>query len=84
MTSWDLRYAATDCPDGTGAVVLSGDRVEAAGTRARHPAGFWCTTAAGGCGGVLDLYLGKVRVPHFQHRRDAGSCALGSRSVDPS
>ncbi|WP_309133472.1 competence protein CoiA family protein [Cellulomonas sp.] len=83
MASNDLRHAVTDGPTGTAGVVAPPAHDAAARLRAEHRM-FWCTTQAGGCGGVLDLHVGKVRIPHFQHRRDASACALTTRDAGPS
>lgn len=83
MATSDLRHAVTDGPTGTADVVAPPAHDAAARLRAAHRT-FWCTTQAGGCGGVLDLHVGEVRIPHFQHRRDASACALTTRDAGPS
>ncbi|GCE77578.1 competence protein CoiA family protein [Cellulomonas biazotea] len=83
MASNDLRHAVTDGPTGTASVVAPPDHDAAARLKSAHRT-FWCTTQASGCGGILDLHVGTVRIPHFQHRRDASACALTTRDAGPA
>ncbi|MFS0703242.1 competence protein CoiA family protein [Cellulomonas sp. 179-A 9B4 NHS] len=73
----------TDSPTGTATVVAPPSHDAAARLKAAHRT-FWCTTQAGGCGGVLILYVGTVRVPHFQHLPGASPCVLSSRDAAPA
>lgn len=83
MASSDLRHAVTDGPTGTANVFAPPGHDAAARLKSAHRT-FWCTTQAGGCGGILDLHVGTVRIPHFQHRRDASACALTTRDAGPA
>jgi hypothetical protein len=68
-----LRWAVTDGPSGTTALLLPEDR---AGARrvAEHAGGaFWCSREAGGCGGRLAVDAGTG--PRFRHPAGA-RCAL--------
>ena len=80
MATTDLRHAVIDGPSGTTDVVAPPSHPAAGRLKVQHPS-FWCTTQAGGCGGILDLHVGTVRIPHFQHRRDASGCALTHRDA---
>lgn len=83
MTLNDLRHAVSDGPAGTATAVAPPAHDAAARLKAAHRT-FWCTTQADGCGGILDLHVGKVRIPHFQHRRDASACTLSGRDAAAS
>ena len=83
MASSDLRHAVTDGPTGTADVTAPAGRDAAARLKSQHRT-FWCTTQAGGCGGVLVLCVGEVVTPYFRHHRHASACALTSRDAAAS
>lgn len=68
----ELAHAVIDGPDGIHAVELSPLRAEALRLKENS---FWCSRQAGGCGGVLVLAAGPIRVPYFRHL-SSGACAL--------
>jgi hypothetical protein len=76
-----LRHAVTDGPDGSAAVALPSIRAAALRMKAFYGRGFWCSSAIGGCGAMLIVAAGKMRVPHFRHKPgERGECAL---ELDP-
>ena len=74
-----LCHAVTDGPEGSDAVVLSVDRAAALLAKARHGRGFWCSSAADGCGAPLFVVAGPVRRPHFRH--PSGSACAYARDA---
>lgn len=72
-----LRHAVTDGPDGTAAVALPTIRAAALRMKAAYGHAFWCSRAIGGCGAMLLVAAGAVRIPHFRHKpRERGDCIL--------
>jgi len=67
----DLQWAVTDGPEGTHAVVLPEDELGARRLSAHYRGRFWCSTAAGGCGGQLVLAAG---LDSFRHRDANARC----------
>lgn len=79
--SGELLWAVTDGPAGTHAVELTEGSVDAGRLELHHGGAFWCSRAAGGCGGRLVLHAaGKAR-PGFHHHAGAG-CAFSGREPD--
>jgi hypothetical protein len=64
--SRELLWAVTDGPAGTNVVRLPEDRSGARRLGA-HRGGFWCSGAAGGCGGRLVLHAADGARPSFHH-----------------
>lgn len=60
-------------------VVMPHVRADAIRLRTAHPEGFWCSTAAGGCGLRLTIVAGEVLEPHFRHLRDGVLTCLSVR-----
>lgn len=72
-----LRHAVTDGPHGTAAVALPTIRVAALSMKAAYGHAFWCSRAIGGCGAMLLVAAGAVRIPHFRHKPgERGDCIL--------
>jgi hypothetical protein len=76
--SSDLRWAVTDGPEGTHAVVLPEDGPGARRLAAHYRGRFWCSTAAGGCGERLVLGAG---LRSFRHREATG-CRFAGEGAD--
>ena len=69
------RFAVVDSPAGLHLVSLPTRTLLARDLRRAH-SNFWCSTRAGGCGGLLDLKAGPIRAPYFAHRPGEGTgCA---------
>jgi hypothetical protein len=77
----DLRWAVTDGPEGTHAVVLPEDDSGARRLVAHYRGRFWCSTQAGGCGERL-VVAGGTRA--FRHRDADSSCRFAGPGVDAS
>jgi hypothetical protein len=75
--SSELLWAVTDGPVGTNAVQLPEDR-SGARLMGAHPGGFWCSGAAGGCGGRLVLHAGDGDRPSFHHHHPLPTAARGA------
>jgi hypothetical protein len=72
-------YAAVDGSSGTSIITLTEDRQEAHQLRRRYDNQFYCSTAAGGCGSVVELNAGPVVRPYFHHKAGApADCAARS------
>ncbi|MGR7026898.1 hypothetical protein [Geodermatophilus sp. URMC 62] len=82
--SHELRWAVTDGPDGTAAVVLPDDDASAR-RLAAQAGGLWCAREAGGCGGELVVVHGRGVPPTLRHTGHT-ACAFGrgSRSAGPA
>lgn len=76
--SSELLWAVTDGPAGTNAVQLPEDR-SGARRMGAHPGGFWCSGAAGGCGGRLVLQAGDGDRPSFHHHHHHHPAHGGAR-----
>ena len=83
--SSELLWAVTDGPVGTDAVQLPEDRSGARRVGAHHGGRFWCSGAAGGCGGRLVLHAGDGDRPSFHHHHphhDDARCRYADRASD--
>jgi hypothetical protein len=81
----ELRWAVTDGPDGTAAVELPDDDVQARLLDELTGGAFWCARLAGGCGALLEMVPGAR--PAFRHTAGrpcplARQGASGSRAYD--
>ncbi|MGR6964766.1 competence protein CoiA family protein [Geodermatophilus sp. URMC 61] len=81
--SSELRWAVTDGPAGTAAVALPEDGTAARLLGLHRGSGFWCSRAAGGCGGRLVLEARDGARPHFRHSGDV-RCALTGSGAAPA
>ena len=77
MDKSDLIYAVTDGAEGTAAVTLPADRLEALELKREHDGRFWCSSKAGGCSDQLTLKAGPIRRPYFSHQ-GSGRCSFRS------
>jgi hypothetical protein len=75
----ELRWAVTDGPDGTHAVVLPDDRRGALALVAHYRGRFWCSTQAGGCGARL---LAGAR--GFRHSATDSWCRFAHGDAGPA
>jgi hypothetical protein len=81
--SIELRWAVTDGPAGTAAVALPEDGTAASVLGLRPGRNYWCSRAAGGCGGRLVLESRDGARPHFRHAGDV-RCAFTAADAGPA
>jgi hypothetical protein len=82
--SSELLWAVTDGPAGTNAVQLPEDR-SGARRMGAHPGDFWCSGAAGGCGGRLVLHAEDGDRPsfhHHHHHHGGAQCRYADRGSE--
>jgi hypothetical protein len=63
----DLRWAVKGGPDGTDVVEIGANAVDLKRELLRGAITLHCSRKAGGCGGKLNVIVGRGRVHHFRH-----------------
>jgi hypothetical protein len=82
MKRHDNVYAVVGTPESRQVIVAPFDKYVARTMREAKATsiGFYCSLAAGGCGGKLKLAAGDVRLPYFSHEPSA-ACSLTDSTV---